>query len=158
MERTGPGTLTCTLSGTFNVQQPNDTLSFLSYGPTTGLILRRPGATDVVLTIGTSTPLSNRVRVQANGGVLLDGATLYVQSAGINKQVLAPLAIGFFGATPVGQQSVTALTNNSGGTASDTIAAAGASYNQTDENNFRASVATKINQIRAALVAYGLIV
>jgi hypothetical protein len=98
-------------------------------------------------------------RVAGTTRLVFDSSGVTVLSGGgVAYHRLFSSSLGFFGATPVGQQSVTALTNNSGGTASDTIAAAGASYSQTNENDFRASVATKINQIRAALAAYGLVV
>ena len=41
----------------------------------------------------------------------------------------------------------TDVTDSSGGTPSDTIAAAGGAYNQGNENDFRASVAAKLDQI-----------
>lgn len=46
---------------------------------------------------------------------------------------------------------VTALTDNSGGTAGDTIAAIGATYNQAEVRNAVASLAAKINALIAAL-------
>jgi hypothetical protein len=49
------------------------------------------------------------------------------------------------------------LTDSSGGTAGNTIAAAGSSYSQADENNFRASVAAKINEIIQLLKEAGII-
>jgi hypothetical protein len=68
-----------------------------------------------------------------------------------------PAAIAFFGGSPAPQQSTfAALTNSTGGTPSTTYAAAGSTYSQTIENNFRASVVTHLSAIRAALVAYGL--
>lgn len=45
----------------------------------------------------------------------------------------------------------TALTDNSGGTASDTIAAIGASYNQAEVRNAVASLAAKVNELRTLL-------
>ncbi len=42
---------------------------------------------------------------------------------------------------------VESLTDNSTGTASDTIADAGATYNQANQNAFRASVTKKLNDI-----------
>jgi hypothetical protein len=48
------------------------------------------------------------------------------------------------------------LTDSSGGTAGNTIAA-GSSYSQADENNFRASVAAKINEIIRLLKEAGII-
>lgn len=44
------------------------------------------------------------------------------------------------------------------GTASDTLTNAPATYTQTDEDNFRKSVAVKINTILAALRDAGIIV
>lgn len=45
------------------------------------------------------------------------------------------------------------LTDNSGGTGSDTIAVIGASYSQSEVANAVASLADKINEINAALQA-----
>ena len=53
-------------------------------------------------------------------------------------------------------RGVTALTAATG-TASDTVADAGASYNQTTTNNNNKALAEKINEIRAALVTAGLL-
>lgn len=47
--------------------------------------------------------------------------------------------------------SFTHLTDNSGGTPSDTIVSAGAGYLQSGENNNRASFATKLNAIATAM-------
>lgn len=89
----------------------------------------------------------------AGGGTIslgLDGGSVKVanNAAGL---------LSFFGATAVVKASVVVLTDSSGGTPSDTIAAAGAGYVQADTNNFRASVAAKINSIRNTLNTYGLI-
>ena len=46
---------------------------------------------------------------------------------------------------------VVALTDNSGGTASDTIAAIGGTYSQAEVRNAVASLAAKINEIIDAL-------
>lgn len=46
---------------------------------------------------------------------------------------------------------VGALTDNSGGTANDTVDAAGALYSQSDANNTRADFAAKFNAIRTNL-------
>ena len=43
--------------------------------------------------------------------------------------------------------AITDLTDNSGGTASDTIAAIGATYSQTEVRNAIASLAAKITEI-----------
>lgn len=62
--------------------------------------------------------------------------------------------VGFFAATPQAQKTrVGALTDSSGGVASSTIAAAGASYDQAVENAFRASIAAKINALEALMSA-----
>lgn len=45
------------------------------------------------------------------------------------------------------------LTDNSGGTGSDTIAAIGATYNQAEVRNAVASLADKITELNAALQA-----
>ena len=45
------------------------------------------------------------------------------------------------------------LTDNSGGTASDTIAAIGATYDQAEVRNAVASLAAKVNDIKTELAA-----
>lgn len=72
----------------------------------------------------------------------------------------ASARIGFYGTAPIARPSGAnqgALTDSSGGTASLTIAAIGAAYSQTEVRNAVASLARSINQIRADLVALGLI-
>ena len=49
--------------------------------------------------------------------------------------------------------AITSLTDNSGGTASNTIAAIGATYSQAEVQNAIASLAAKINSLNAALQA-----
>lgn len=49
--------------------------------------------------------------------------------------------------------AITDLTDNSGGTAADTIAAIGATYNQAEVRNAIASLAAKVNELNAALQA-----
>lgn len=61
------------------------------------------------------------------------------------------------GAAIVPKTAPTALTNNSGGTASDTIAAIGSSYTQSEVANAVASLAKKINDLRTALVSSGVL-
>lgn len=63
--------------------------------------------------------------------------------------VIAPL-LNASGAQPT---AIVDLTDNSGGTGSDTIAVIGASYSQSEVANAVASLADKINEINAALQA-----
>lgn len=49
--------------------------------------------------------------------------------------------------------AITDLTDNSGGTAADTIAAIGATYDQAEVANAIASLAAKVNDLNAALQA-----
>lgn len=49
--------------------------------------------------------------------------------------------------------AIVSLTDNSGGTAADTIAAIGGTYSQTEVRNAIASLAAKINAINTALQA-----
>jgi hypothetical protein len=133
-----------------------------TYGTTTGLDLRRPAGGDVVLRGRITGDTFDRWTVMANGTITTVGGVaavaVRVPSGSPFVHQLTSTTLGFFGAVPVGQQAVVALTDSSGGTPSDTIAAAGALYSQTDENNFRASIARKVNQIRTALANYGLVV
>lgn len=68
--------------------------------------------------------------------------------------------VGLWGATPVVQPSgatQAAITDSSGGTASDTIADVPASYNEAQLANAFATLAAKYNALRTALVAAGII-
>lgn len=47
--------------------------------------------------------------------------------------------------------AITSLTDNSGGTADDTIAAIGATYDQAEVANAVASLAAKLNAVLAAM-------
>ena len=49
--------------------------------------------------------------------------------------------------------AITDLTDNSGGTAADTVAAIGGTYSQSEVANAIASLAAKINELNAALQA-----
>ena len=51
------------------------------------------------------------------------------------------------------EAAITDLTDNSGGTASDTIAVIGATYDQAEVANAVASLAAKVNELNAALQA-----
>lgn len=53
--------------------------------------------------------------------------------------------------------AITSLTDSSGGTAADTIAAIGATYTQAEVRNAVASLATKVNRILIALRVNGII-
>lgn len=64
--------------------------------------------------------------------------------------------IGFLGATPVVKPTVNALSV-SVGTGDGTVADVGGAFNQTTLNNNFRDVADKINEIRTALVNYGLL-
>jgi hypothetical protein len=63
--------------------------------------------------------------------------------------IVAPL-LNSSGAQP---SAITDLTDNSGGTAADTIAAIGGTYSQTEVANAIASLAAKVNELNAALQA-----
>lgn len=52
--------------------------------------------------------------------------------------------------------AIVALTDNSGGTAADTIAAIGGTYSQTEVRNAVASLAAKFNALQAALKKAGI--
>jgi hypothetical protein len=65
--------------------------------------------------------------------------------------------IGFFSTTPVSQEADTvALTDSSGGTADNTIAAVSGSGADSDINNNFADLAAKYNALRDLLRSYGL--
>lgn len=66
-------------------------------------------------------------------------------------------SLSFFAAAAVSQIAVAALVDSSGGTPAGTVVAAGGAYVQADENNFRASITAKLNELRNALNTYGQI-
>lgn len=57
----------------------------------------------------------------------------------------------------VGQAAIAALTDNTGGTADDTLAAVEGTYTQATIRNNMADLAAKINAILTALRAQGII-
>jgi len=68
--------------------------------------------------------------------------------------------IGLYGVTPVDQPAGAAqvvITDSSGGTAGDTIAAIGATYDQAEVRNAVATLAAKVIELRRALVELGAI-
>lgn len=66
--------------------------------------------------------------------------------------IVAPL----LQANGVARPAIVNLTDSSGGTASNTIAAIGGTYSQTEVRNALASIAAKIAEIDAALAATGV--
>ena len=79
------------------------------------------------------------------------------------SEATASTKVGFFDkstAAAAQQTGVSAFTDNSAGTASTTIATVGATNSgdvSGDINNNFASIAKEFNDLRAALVAYGLL-
>jgi len=57
----------------------------------------------------------------------------------------------------VNQTAITSITDSSGGTASDTIAVIGATYDQAEVRNAVASLAAKVESLTVALEAAGII-
>lgn len=65
--------------------------------------------------------------------------------------------LSFFNATPVAQQAdISALTDNTGGTANNTLVAISATYDQTEIRDNFADLASQVNDIRTALRNLGL--
>jgi len=56
----------------------------------------------------------------------------------------------------VNQTTITSLTDSSGGTASDTIAVIGATYDQAEVRNAVASLAAKVEKLTVALENAGI--
>lgn len=79
-------------------------------------------------------------RTATDGGTAFVGPLQVVDSSGN--------IVGSFEGVAVAEAL---LTDNSGGTASDTIAAIGAAYDQAEVRNAVASLAAKVNAILAAL-------
>ena len=69
---------------------------------------------------------------------------------------LSSSKLAFFGGAAVAKQAVTALAN-ANGTADGTIADVTGSFSQSILNNNFRDVSDKINEIRTALVNYGLL-
>jgi hypothetical protein len=93
--------------------------------------------------VGISTGGTERVRVKTEGvdilsGDLLHGGTKVVGARVINANIADPAAI-----------TAQALTDNSGGSASTTIAAIGAAYDQAEVRNAVASLAAQVNNLKA---------
>lgn len=66
--------------------------------------------------------------------------------------------LGFHGTAPIAKQTgIAALTDNSGGTANDTLEAISAIFVQSEIRNNFADLAAKVNALRTALINLGLI-
>lgn len=92
--------------------------------------------------MGTAAAATNDTLNLTKANIIPSTDTVLVASAGSPKGVSAATAI-------------TALTDNSGGSASDTIAAQGAGYVQATQQNTIASLAAKINALIAAATLNG---
>ncbi len=116
-----------------------------------------------------SSVVDDRVQCQAAGTglgfVLKSGDTisgpLTVATPATGTPVLAVdavnRALGFFGATPASQAaSLAALTDNSTGTASGTIADVGSTFSQAQIDNNFASLTATVNALIAAMKRHGL--
>ena len=84
-------------------------------------------------------------------GIIVEIVSATVVRVQIDGFVTAPPAIGASSA------AVAALTDNSGGTADDTLQSIGAAYSQAEVRNNFADCGAKINALRAVLVEHGLI-
>jgi len=91
--------------------------------------------------------------------VIVRDTRLSVYSGTTRVHQLSPTSgIGFFGVGLTLRQTVTALTTLiTGITPGDVIPDAPATYDQANERQARVNLLTKINQIRTALVNYGLL-
>lgn len=78
----------------------------------------------------------------------IDGSVWLGSSAG---------KVGFFGSSGTTRQSITNLTDNSGGTANDTLQNVGVVYTQAEVANNFADLAAKLNAVIDALQAYNLL-
>lgn len=145
-------------------------LSLTRTGATGGVLLGSTGllysqATNVVgLGDGDS------LRVSATGTVIMVGGANIVLDATTGTKIGTATTekLGFWNATPVARPAAytqtyatatrthanptaVTLTDNSTGTASDTINDAGIVYSQTSQNNFRASITDEVNKLVADL-------
>ena len=90
---------------------------------------------------------------------ITSGDKLYLFGSGVQINPQGGLGLGFWGVGGPGAQPsrVGQVTDNTGGTSEgNAVAAAGAAYSQTDENNFRATVIAKLNALEAIFHSYGL--
>ena len=92
------------------------------------------------------------------GFELNDGRTeLRILFDSVEKVAFDSTGIGFFAAAPVAQQAdISALTDDSGGTANNTLQSIGVTYNQTEVRNNFADLASQVNDIRTVLRNLGL--
>lgn len=130
------------------------------------------GATTVHGTLGVTSTATFSGTATFNGKVNVGNATTDVIEINGVLDHDGP-DVGFYGATPVSQQSITSLTDNTGGTADDTIAAiADPADTPADADALRddlvanalpairnavADLSAKVNEIIDALAAVGLI-
>lgn len=100
-----------------------------------------------------------------NGGLTM-GSTLTMNDAqnisvgsttGTQIATAATQMLGFFGTTPVSQQTAPqSLTDNTGGTTDGTLAAVSGSGDDSTINNNLAELAEEVNQLRTVVVNLGL--
>lgn len=104
---------------------------------------------------GTGTRTGGGLDLRAGTGATANGSLRLLNGATVRLEINAT-GVGFFAVAPVARQAVAALTS-AFGTGNDALVDVGAAFSQTVLNdNFRDCV-TKIEQIRTALVNYGLL-
>jgi hypothetical protein len=98
------------------------------------------------------------------GGTFTDVSAVVILTTGTTNGVefgsAASDKLGFHGTTPTAQRSgaaQAALTDSTTGTAGTTVSSVGASFSQSTLNNNFASMLNLLNELRAAMVAKGLI-
>src|SRR3990167_2124052 len=101
---------------------------------------------------------SDRIVIEKSRLQLLDGRHIQVGlTTGTKIATATTQKLGFFNATPVIQRTdMVALTDDTTGTADNTVANVGGSFNQATLNNNFADLTAKINSLRTALRYLGL--
>lgn len=123
-----------------------------TYFRTNGATVITLGSSGITFGIAGGQPILNisslRFAIGATGTILSGNGSTKVQ--------ITDAGIGVFGHAVAGQQvDFVALTDNTGGTADDTLEGVGALFSQNDINNNFASLAAKVNAIRDVLRAHG---
>lgn len=114
-----------------------------------GAIIVHSAVTNLTLArLGTALTATSAV-VAAIGTVAAatDNATLLTTEANVIPSTACTLSSGAGTFAAISSRSITALTDSSGGTAADTIAAIGGTYSQAEVRNAVASLAAKINTL-----------
>ncbi len=121
-------------------------------GATAGAVLVKGGS----CTGASGSRTGGNCDMQPGAGATAGGQARMLNAAGVARVAVNDTGLGFFAVAPVAQPADTGALTASFGTADGTVADVTAIHDQTILNNNFQDLATKINAIRTALRALGL--